>query len=76
MDVIFSFIPIGSYYAYVMFLKYYWNNITWKHKEIRYNKSVGMEENLYDDYKVESKGKNVVIEMLLYASFLSMEIRI
>ena len=53
----------------------YKNNITGKHKAIRQNKSVGIEEYLYDDDKVESKVKIMVIESFLYASGISTEKR-
>ena len=59
-----------------MIIQYYWNNITGKHKEIRQKESVGRTEDLYDEDKVESKGKNVLIESLLYASIMLMEGRI
>ena len=45
-----------------MIIQYYWNNITGKHKEISQKESVWTAEDLYDEDKVESKGKNVVIE--------------
>ena len=38
----------------------YEDNITWKHKKIRQNTFVGMEEDLDDEDNVDSKGKNVV----------------
>ena len=53
----------------------YKNNITGKHKEIRQNKYVGMAEDLDNEEKIESKGKNFVIESLVYDSFISMEKR-
>ena len=48
----------------------YENNITGKHKEIRQNKYVGMAEDLDNEEKIESKGKNAVIKSLLYASII------
>ena len=38
----------------------YEDNITWKHKTIRQNTFVGMEEDLDDEDNVDSKVKNVV----------------
>ena len=59
-----------------MILQYHLNNITGKHKEIKNNESVGTAEDLYDEYKVESKGKNSVTESLLSASIMLTERRI
>ena len=49
-----------------MLIQYNWNIITGKDKEIRPKESIGMAEYLDDGDKIESKGKNSVIESLLY----------
>ena len=52
MGLIFSFILMILYYAYVVILQYHLNNITGKHKSIRQKESVDTGDYLYDEDKV------------------------